>query len=111
MDPIFPFLNKIRYFKVRRDRARNEKYDSDFLAYCHFVYAYQLFSTQLNCTNATTNMRHLQIFLNKNAYDMHNLSFCGHISTRKYFDGKISGFLHFLNYTGLTMRLKAVGKQ
>ena len=31
MDPIFPFLNKIRYFKVRGHRAGNEKYDRHLL--------------------------------------------------------------------------------
>ena len=31
MEPIFPFLNQIRYFKVRGDRAGNEKYDRHLL--------------------------------------------------------------------------------
>ena len=31
MDPIFPFSNQIRYFKVRGDRAGNEKYDRHLL--------------------------------------------------------------------------------
>ena len=31
MDPIFPFYNRICYFKVRGDRAGNEKYDRHLL--------------------------------------------------------------------------------
>ena len=31
MDPIYPFLNQIRYFKVRGDRAGNEKYERHLL--------------------------------------------------------------------------------